>query len=85
MTATTTTTANRVVSDPSIPNGHLHGYNAAGELVVQLQYMPEYHRILGDERDERTVVKWLVSPDGARRVASIAAWNATGNGTRGNA
>lgn len=79
------TTTTRVISDPSIPDGIMHGLNADGQLVVQIRYMPDYERILGSEADDRVVVRWLMSPQGARRIASIAAWNATGNQTWGNA
>lgn len=78
-------TSSPVVADPSIPDGRMDGLNADGELIVQIQYMPDYKRILGDEADERRVVRWVMSPQGKRRVASIAAWNATGNMTAGSA
>jgi len=67
-----------VVTDDALPDGLMHGFNCTGDLVVSLRYMPTYERLIGDEAAERTVTSWRISGSGARRIASIAAWNSYG-------
>lgn len=75
-----------IISDTTLEDGILNGFNADGVLVVSLKYMPVFQRLLGAEKDEKSVKVWHVSPGGARRVAAISAWNTMpGNPTSGSA
>lgn len=76
-----------IISDTTVEDGILNGFDANGFLIVSLKYMPIYERIIGDEADEREVKVWRMSPGGARRIAAITAWNTSvpRNPTHGNA
>lgn len=66
-----------LVADSALPDGQLDGYGVAGTLIVSLQYMPVFKRLVGTEDDEREVSQWHISPGGARRMAAISAWRTT--------
>lgn len=68
-------TSSPIVADPTLPDGRLDGFSATGALLVSLQYMPVFKRLVGTEDDQRDVASWHVSPGGARRIAAISAWN----------
>lgn len=75
-----------IVPDPSLADGLLNGHNADGALIVSMQYMPVFKRLIGEPIDERSVTSWHVSPQGARRIVAIGAWNSMAfHPTAGNA
>lgn len=74
MLSTTVTPSTSIITDVDIADGILHGFDVEGQLIVSMRYMPRYERLMGTEGDEKLVTTWHVSPDGARRIASIAAW-----------
>ncbi len=65
-----------IIADDTIANGELRGFSADGVLILALQYMPVFRRISGSETDHRKITTWRVSPQGARRIAALSAWNA---------
>lgn len=66
-----------IFTDTTLADGIINGYNERGVLIVSLRYMPTVERILGRLHDEADVKSWHVSPEGARRIAAIYAWNST--------
>lgn len=69
--------ATGIIADKNLADGILNGFDANGFLIVSMRYMPVFERIIGDEKDEKSVKEWRVSPGGARRVAAISAWQST--------
>lgn len=68
-------TTTSIISDATLPEGVINGFNAAGTLIVSVRYMPHVERLVGTEADEDAVVSWRTSPSDVRRIAHIAAWN----------
>jgi hypothetical protein len=68
-----------IVTDADLPEGMMHGFDCQGHLIVALRYMPHYERLIGDADAEKSVTSWHISASGARRIASIAAWNSYGD------
>ena len=67
-----------LVTDAELSDGMMNGFDCTGALVVSMRYIPDVHYFIGDRTSEKNVTTWRVSPGGARRIASIAAWNSYG-------
>lgn len=75
----------QIVVDAALRDGHMIGLDSAGLVIVELQVTPIFKRLIGTQDDERDVATWRVCPAHSRRIAAVAAWNATGNLCGGNA
>lgn len=74
-----TMTATHITIDENLAEGCMKGFDAAGELIVELQISPIFKRIVGTQDDDREVAQWVVGKNQARRIAAVAAWNSAGN------
>lgn len=74
-----------IVLDESVPDGSMWGHDAAGDIIVALQYAPIFRRLAGTEEDEDFVRTWHVSQGYVRRLAAIHSWAACGWGVAGTA
>lgn len=63
----------------------MFGFDAADHIIVGIEFAPVYAVVYGAKTDVEFVKYWIVSPEHARRIAMVAAWNHYGNHTAGNA
>lgn len=67
-------TSTPVVVSDMLPDGRRQGFASDGTLIVDIEFLPVFKYLVGDPETESCVTKWVVSPQYARRVAAMAAW-----------
>lgn len=72
-----------MIEDNSLPRGEMHGYTASGSLIVIVEQVPVFKRILGTADDETRVAEWRISKEQARACRIAALWMQTGYQTEG--
>lgn len=65
-----------IAIDADVPDGCMIGWNAAGSVIVCLEYAPNHNYLIGSPDDLDDVAEWTVNMEHARRIAMIGAWRA---------
>lgn len=74
-----------IFTNDALPDGLLTGLNAAGRVIVCIEFAPNYKFIWGTPDDQDDVTEWHVCNAHARRLAMVGAWRAAEYPCRGNA
>jgi hypothetical protein len=72
----------RPVEDPAVPDAHVHGYSAEGQLVCVITYKPFYYQV---DLADGEVTEWRIAPGSQRYIKILSWWRQMGYHTEGRA